>query len=176
MPSRVVLAPLGWRQVAEQSAATVTKRSWTPGRARSKSKTIAQGMPDQFGEPVVTLACVLLSFAHKAAGALDTRYSLRPLLGVSASRLGRIAPRDGDRVPPSRAMTAWMCPAGPPGSGLTIFFRISGTIAKGCATTGSCMHTLRQQVDGAQRPEISPAGESTHSCRQALAAARPNRD
>jgi len=34
--SRVVLAPLGWCQVGEVmiSQATVTKRSWTPGRSR----------------------------------------------------------------------------------------------------------------------------------------------
>jgi len=35
---RVVLAPLGWCQVGEVmiSLMTVTKRSWTPGRARRK--------------------------------------------------------------------------------------------------------------------------------------------
>src|SRR5579871_3969933 len=45
--SRVVLAPLGWCQVrkADDLRATVTKRSWTPGRARSSVNTIAQGMP-----------------------------------------------------------------------------------------------------------------------------------
>jgi hypothetical protein len=35
---RVVLAPLGWCQACKVMTlqATVTKRSWTPGRARSK--------------------------------------------------------------------------------------------------------------------------------------------
>ena len=32
-------------------------------------KTIVQGMPSCFGVPVVTKACVLSFFAHKAAGA-----------------------------------------------------------------------------------------------------------
>src|SRR5579864_9029859 len=46
--NRVVLAPLGWRQVCEVmiSRATVTNKSRTPGRARIKRKTIAQGRPD----------------------------------------------------------------------------------------------------------------------------------
>jgi hypothetical protein len=43
---RVVLAPLGWCQVSWRTSreATVTKRSWTPGRARNKPPNIAQGM------------------------------------------------------------------------------------------------------------------------------------
>src|SRR5262249_6236651 len=44
----VVLAPLGWCQVSRETReATVTKRSWTPGRARGYAvNTIAQGRPD----------------------------------------------------------------------------------------------------------------------------------
>jgi hypothetical protein len=41
-------------------------------------KTLAQGMPDRFGEPVVT-TCVLSTIAHKAAGESIARHSLRPL-------------------------------------------------------------------------------------------------
>jgi hypothetical protein len=61
-------------------------------------KAIAQGVPDRFGEPVVTLLVGLLPFsAHEAAGALSARHSLRPLLreGQRIARLGReIAPRE----------------------------------------------------------------------------------
>jgi hypothetical protein len=42
-------------------------------------KTIVQGKPDGSGEPVVTTH-VLSTNAHGAAGASDTRLSLRPLL------------------------------------------------------------------------------------------------
>jgi hypothetical protein len=58
-------------------------------------KTIAQGMPDYSGEPVVTTR-VLSTFAHEAAGALGIRHSPRPLssLGERPSKPGRIAPRD----------------------------------------------------------------------------------
>src|SRR5689334_14928672 len=38
--------------------AMVAKKPGTPGRARSSRKAIAQGVPDRFGEPVVTNACV----------------------------------------------------------------------------------------------------------------------
>jgi hypothetical protein len=40
-------------------------------------KPIAQGMPDCFGEPVVTNACAFYT-ARAAAGAPNTRHSLRP--------------------------------------------------------------------------------------------------
>src|SRR6516162_10295161 len=39
---------------------TVTKKSWTPRRARSSVNTIAQGVPDRSGEPVVTYSCATL--------------------------------------------------------------------------------------------------------------------
>ena len=44
---------------------TVTKKSWTPRRARSSVNTIAQGVPDRFGEPVVTYSCATL---HRTRG------------------------------------------------------------------------------------------------------------
>jgi hypothetical protein len=40
--------------------------------------TIAQGKPDCFGVPVVTNSCAFF-VAHEAAGAQNTRFSLRPL-------------------------------------------------------------------------------------------------
>jgi hypothetical protein len=50
-----------------------------------------------FGFACGDYACVLITIAHKAAGAsLSTRHSLRPLfsLGVCFAKLGRIAPRE----------------------------------------------------------------------------------
>jgi hypothetical protein len=37
-------------------------------------KTIAQGKPDQFGEPVVTMLVCFITFAREAAGALGTGF------------------------------------------------------------------------------------------------------
>ena len=57
--------------------------------------TIARGMPDCFGVPVVTTR-VLSTYAREAAGATNTRHSLRLCFpGVTAeTRLGQIVPRD----------------------------------------------------------------------------------
>src|ERR1700743_3094374 len=62
-------------------------------------KTIAQGRPDQPGEPVVTNSCVFY-FTHEATGAAGTRLSLRPLTWRSnfVESLGRFAPRECRRV------------------------------------------------------------------------------
>ena len=61
--SRVVLAPRCWSQVCGISPrAMVANKPGTPGRARSSRKTIAQGVPDDFGVPV--LACVRLFRLH----------------------------------------------------------------------------------------------------------------
>jgi hypothetical protein len=61
----------GWRcrpSVRHAAQAMVAKKPGTPGRARSSRKTIAQGVPSDFGVPV--LACVrLFRFARKAVGA-----------------------------------------------------------------------------------------------------------
>src|ERR1700757_3059874 len=45
---------------------------------RISVNTIAQGRPDCFGVPVVTNSCAFF-VAHEAAGAQNTRSSLRPL-------------------------------------------------------------------------------------------------
>jgi hypothetical protein len=60
------------------------RRWWQQARFTRESaeetvKTIAQGTPDCFGEPVVTKTRVLFYFAREAAGASATRRSLRPL-------------------------------------------------------------------------------------------------
>src|SRR5690242_11557090 len=50
--------------------ATEANKPGTPGRSRSSRKAIAQGVPCDFGQPVVTTACVPPTrSAHKAAGA-----------------------------------------------------------------------------------------------------------
>jgi hypothetical protein len=57
--------------------ATVAKKPGTPGRSRISRYPIAQGMPECFGEPVVTNACAFYT-ARAATGAQNTRHSLRP--------------------------------------------------------------------------------------------------
>src|SRR5215813_15567102 len=60
---------------------TVTKRSWTPGRARRKPlKPLRRECRIVFGEPVVTTLVCSFSFAREAAGASGIRHFLRPLL------------------------------------------------------------------------------------------------
>jgi hypothetical protein len=59
-------------------------------------KTIARGMPDCFGEPVVTMLVRLFQFACEAAGATSTRHSLRPLLlRALFNNSGAFVPREG---------------------------------------------------------------------------------
>jgi hypothetical protein len=66
-------------------AAMSARRWWLTSPAHQgelgvSRKAIAQGVPKCFGEPVVTTACVPTTrSAHKAAGALSARHSLRPL-------------------------------------------------------------------------------------------------
>jgi hypothetical protein len=64
--SRVVLSPRRWGQVCQDDRqATVAIKPETPRRARSSRKTIVQGVPDRFGEPVVTTClCAPLPFLH----------------------------------------------------------------------------------------------------------------
>ena len=59
-------------------------------------KTIAQGVPDRSGGPVVTYSCAFFS-AHEAAGAPTHRHSLRPLYsGATCLCITRaqLAPRE----------------------------------------------------------------------------------
>jgi hypothetical protein len=62
-----VTSPGGWRL-----ASPVLQ-----GERGISRKTIVQGMPDCFGVPVVTTR-VLSTFVREAAGATNTRHSLRP--------------------------------------------------------------------------------------------------
>ena len=59
--------------------ATVAKEPGHRGERRISRRTIAQGRPDCFGEPVAT-TLVRFLFAREAAGASRTRLSLRPLI------------------------------------------------------------------------------------------------
>src|SRR5215471_4476941 len=79
--NRAVLAPRRWRQVGDDASHHADdggKKARSPGRPRISRKTIAQGMPAVCGVPVVANACAFF-LAHAAAGASDTRHSLRPL-------------------------------------------------------------------------------------------------
>jgi hypothetical protein len=69
---------------------TVTKSPITEESPKETVKTIAQGMPDRFGLPVVTLLVCFFCFAREAAGVSIARYSLRPLCrGTLFAELGR---------------------------------------------------------------------------------------
>jgi hypothetical protein len=53
--NRAVPIPRRWDQVlGDELRATVANKPGTPGRPRISRNTIAQGMPDRFGVPVVT--------------------------------------------------------------------------------------------------------------------------
>jgi len=73
--SRVVLSPRRWGQPpGQEPGGTVAIKPDTPGRARSSRNTIAQGVPDRFGQPVVTmLVCFFV---------LQTRLRVRPAPGI----------------------------------------------------------------------------------------------
>jgi hypothetical protein len=77
---RVVLAPLGWCQVLQETCkATVTNKVMDTGESTTNAvNTIAQGRPVAPVEPVVTNSCAFYT-AHEAAGATSIRSSLRPL-------------------------------------------------------------------------------------------------
>jgi hypothetical protein len=80
--SRMVLTPRRRRQaLRKHPQGDGDKKARSPGRVRNKPlKPIARGMPDCFGEPVVTTLVCSFCFACEAAGASRTRYALRPLL------------------------------------------------------------------------------------------------
>jgi hypothetical protein len=82
--SRVVLTPRRWRQVGDNASHYAGDGDNKPGHRGEHEvsrKTIARGMPDCIGEPVVTNSPCYLFFAREAAGAARTRHSLRPLFG-----------------------------------------------------------------------------------------------
>src|SRR5215471_16122242 len=58
-------------------ATTGARKPGLRGERAISRKPIAQGMPDDLAEPVVTAACLL--FCRRAMGEAFTRHSLRPL-------------------------------------------------------------------------------------------------
>jgi hypothetical protein len=68
------------RQCLRIALATETTKPGLRGEHEENRKTIAQGMPDCFGEPVVTCLRAFI-FARGAAGESIARHSLRPQLG-----------------------------------------------------------------------------------------------
>jgi hypothetical protein len=98
--SRVVLTPRRWREVSRRCCAsrwmTVTKK---PDRRRERGisrKAIAQGMPDRFGEPVVTNSCAFY-FCTRGCGRAKRPAFLLPL-----------PLRDNDRPKPRAKFVARM--------------------------------------------------------------------
>ena len=70
----------GAKRAGDDPRATVTNKVMDTGESTLISRnTIAQGRPDCFGGPVVTNSCAFFT-AHEAAGAQNTRLSLRPLV------------------------------------------------------------------------------------------------
>ena len=67
----------GIKFASDDLRATVATKPGTPGRARHKPKTIAQGVPVDPAEPVVTAACFFV--CRRAMGEVITRHSLHPL-------------------------------------------------------------------------------------------------
>jgi hypothetical protein len=101
--SRVVLTPRRWCQVSRSDPRNDGgKRARSPGRARSKPLKPLRGESRliPLGPVVITLVC-LFHFAREAAGATGTRLSLRPLISRDdvRAKLGRIAPRECERMP-----------------------------------------------------------------------------
>src|SRR6266404_8733873 len=64
----------------EEAQATVSNKPGHRGEREVSRKTIARGMPGETGVTVVTTLVCFFYFAREAAGALDARHSLRPLI------------------------------------------------------------------------------------------------
>ena len=75
--SRVVLISRRWDRACERFASDGGYQAQTPWRARISRKTIAQGMPVDPADPVVTAACFFC--CRRAMGEAIARHSLRPL-------------------------------------------------------------------------------------------------
>ncbi len=80
--SRVVPTPRRWCQIGGKLS---RRRRWQTSPVTGEStketvKTIARGMPGQTGVTVVTMLVCFFIVAYEAAGALDARHSLRPLI------------------------------------------------------------------------------------------------
>src|SRR5215470_9066339 len=94
--NRVVLAPLGWRQVCgDRSAGDGGNKAWSPGRARISRNTIAQGRPDVTAKPVVPTPCFFFArgpwvLAKHPAFPAPSESRRDGLIG----KLGHVVPRE----------------------------------------------------------------------------------
>ncbi len=113
--SRTVLTPRGRRQARGRfPRATKSTKPGLRGDYEGNRNTIAQGMPECFGQPVVTmLVCFHLSRTRLRVW-LETRHSLRPPIfqGRCWTELGQIVPREyggvsGPCVGPVNSLAYW---------------------------------------------------------------------
>src|ERR1700753_1960442 len=83
-----------------QIAGDGDNKAGSPGRSRSSRKAIAQGVPGDFGVPVLAWRA-FVSFARKAMGASCTRHSLLPRFRGTMfwDHSDAIAPRECGGVP-----------------------------------------------------------------------------
>jgi hypothetical protein len=91
----------GVKLAGDDPQATVTKRSWTPGRARYKPQNHRAGNVDVSASPVVTsLVCFFHSHTRLRVQ-LNTRHSLRPLLSrANTQGSGKARRENADVRPP----------------------------------------------------------------------------
>jgi hypothetical protein len=84
----------------DDQQATVAKEPGHRGEHEISRNTIAQGVPDCFGVPVVTCSCAFFICTRGCGCLLSTRHSLRPLFfeGPVDEQLGRIVSRERRRV------------------------------------------------------------------------------
>src|SRR6516162_6742991 len=118
---------------------TVTKTSWTPGRARRKPlKPSRRKCRIVFGEPVVTTLVCFFSFAREAAGASGIRHFLRPLFfegHVDGTTRAQLCGENVDVCPGRSAARKWC--AADPGSIL---------VFGACVGPGSAAHYFRRRA------------------------------
>jgi len=79
--SRSVLIPRRWYQVLEKRASQGRRRQQSPVSGETTKETVKTnraGSAGSFRLACGDYSCVLSMFAHKAAGALSVRHSLRP--------------------------------------------------------------------------------------------------
>ena len=94
----MVLVPRRWHQVVRSDPrGDGGKKARFPGESTKETvKTIAQGMPDDPADPVVTAASFFI--CRRAMGAACTRPSLRPLSscegGSPKRNSGAVVPRE----------------------------------------------------------------------------------
>jgi hypothetical protein len=99
-PGAPTLAP---SRVVTSRAMTGARKPGSPGRSRISVKTIAQGMPDDPAEPVVTAACVFC---------LQAGHWGRPPPGIPCAlpiRRGRQCDNSGAIAPRERGLTSLAC-------------------------------------------------------------------